>query len=446
MTSGSRTWDNRRNVPVSWRDCSCNTYNGTVTIGEIRTKTWSGANSPKTTATPPEPPKRFTYYIPYEYTDRRGRKTMRYAKRARVIRDPKVVKPFMALQQNAYSMTGTRKIDGLYQSVGKCDTPMSPCFQKQTVSSGSTSTFTHVANQKWTANDDLALIGKLRSKIQGESFNLGVFLGEGKESLKTIIDCSSRIYRAAKALKRGNPVKAFDHLLGGRPDYTVAVKTRFRPRQEQIISRERVTDQWLASNWLGLTYGIKPLLEDVYGAAAHLAYMQNRPHILKYRATRTKGPDEGTTVTSPSPSWIVTGECYTRKSIIAFVKSIDEAQLVGLTDPAPIAYELLTLSFVLDWFIPIGSYLDARGLDKALVATYVTSKKVYEVSTAARSSKTAPSTFSAGFLHESTTFERTISNSLNVPLPTVKPLEKVATWSHAASAVSLLLTMKPWRS
>ncbi|DAD51176.1 TPA_asm: maturation protein [ssRNA phage SRR7976325_12] len=446
MTSGSRTWDNRRNVPVTWRDCSCNTYNGTVTVGEIRTKTWSGANSPKTTASPPEPPKRFTYYIPYEYTDRRGRKTTRYAKRTRVIPSPKPKKPFQALQQNGYSMKGSRKIDSVFAQTGKCSQPISPCFQKQTTSYASTSMFTHVANQKWTANDDLALIGKLRSKIQGEGFNLGVFLGEGKESLKTIIDCSSRIFRAVKALKRGNPVKAFDHLLGGRPDYTVAVKTRWRPRQEQIIDRERVTDQWLASNWLGLTYGIKPLLEDVYGATAHLAYMQNRPHELKYRASRTKGPDQGTTVTSPSPSWILTGQCYTRKSIIAIVKSIDEAQLVGLTDPAPIAYELLTLSFVLDWFIPVGSYLDARGLDKALNATYVTSKKVYEISTGAKNSATSPYVFSTGFLHEQTAFDRTVSTSLNVPLPTVKPLEKVATWSHAASAVALLVTMKPWRS
>lgn len=445
MTSGSRTWDNRRNVNVSWRDCSCNTYKGTVTIGEIRTKTWSGANSPKTTAASPEPPKRFTYFIPYEYTDRRGRKTMRYAKRTRLIPSPKPVRPFAATQNNGYTMTATRKIDHVYAHTGKCASPVPPCYQKQTTAYGSTSIFSGVANQKWTANDDLALIGKLRSKIQGEDFNLGVFLGEGKESLKTIIDGSSRIYRAVRALKKGNPVRAFDHLMGGRPGYTARVKTRWRPRQEQIIDKDRVTDQWLASNWLGLTYGVKPLLEDMHGAAAHLAHLQNRPHILKYRASRTKGPQEGTTVTSPSPSWIITGQCYTRKSVIAFVKSIDEAKLVGLTDPAPIAYELLTLSFVIDWVIPIGSYLSARGLDSALNATYVTSTKVYDTVTFAASSPTSSTTFGVGFLHEKTSFNRQVSTSLNVPLPTVKPLAKVSTWSHAASAVALLTTMKPWR-
>jgi len=432
MTSGTRVWDRRFTVQTKWSDCSCVVTNSSATIGEYRSKTWSGANSARSTPTVVSPPQRFEYLVPYEFRRRNGSKVIRYKKVSKLIR-PRTPKPFNTLGagENAYSMTAITKSDNLYTIVNKCLTPIAPCFSTSYKAYLSTENLSFVATQKWTANDDIALINKLGSNIQGEDFNLAVFLGEGKESLKTITDGATRIYKALKSLKKGNPVKAFDDLLGGRPNITIYRNKR--PRRTDVIDSHRVTQTWFADNWLALQYGWRPILNDVYGAAAHLAYLQNRPSVQRYRAKRQVAGVAG----SPSGSQTVKGTVYTRKSIVAVVSHVNEASLAGLRDPASLAWEMLPYSFVADWFIPIGGYLRASQISSALTAKYVTSTKIYRDHTHTEGVGTNYG-FTADFLHQYVDFTRVISTTLSIPRPVFKGLNKVASWSHATSAVALL--------
>jgi hypothetical protein len=55
----------------------------------------------------------------------------------------------------------------------------------------------------WTSNDDIQLLAKLQERALGHEFNLGVFLGEGHQSLALIGDSATRIYNSLRKLRRG---------------------------------------------------------------------------------------------------------------------------------------------------------------------------------------------------------------------------------------------------
>jgi len=124
---------------------------------------------------------------------------------------------------------------------------------------------------------------------------------------------------------------------------------------------------------------------------------------------------------------------------------VNVAQLSGLTDPASVLWELTPYSFVADWFIPIGNYLAARSLASALTGTFVTTKTrrvfcAYEGlantdNGIVRTVYTTPPKGNCALINVT----RTVSTSLNVPVPSFKTLDKVASWKHCANAVALLV-------
>jgi hypothetical protein len=116
-------------------------------------------------------------------------------------------------------------------------------------------------------------------------------------------------------------------------------------------------------------------------------------------------------------------------------------------DPVPMAWELLPWSFVVDWFIPIGNYLAAKGLQTAITGSFVTTH-VFKLESFGQKAKMTSSWVAFANHNGSkcsvkwTNISRTVSTTLSVPLPEFKSLEKVASWGHALNAVALLLTTK----
>jgi len=429
MTSGTKTQDGRYSISISQKtSCFSPATIVSGTVGTYSTKTWSGGDAAKL----PNVVGAFigyTYLVPV-YRFRKGKMYISHYREKRAFIRPRSFRSSM-MGDHPYTMTSRRQNSDVYQRVFPC----SP--GSRTVENTSEGFLPAGGTQRWNANDDIALMGKLRSRIQGEDFNLAVFLAEGKESLATVMDSAGRIYRSLRALKRGNPVLAFRELVEGRP------KGRPMPKNLKPVSRELVTQEWMSSNWLQLQYGWKPLVQDAYGAAAHLAYMQNRPRTRTYRASRTV---QGTVTPYVSAYKPTTAEVYTRKSIIAKVTHVNEAALVGLQDPASLAWELLPFSFVIDWFAPIGNYLSALNLNRALTGTYVTSTKVYSFySGLVQGVDVGGGILSGGkgTMCETVSFTRTVASSLpKVDFPTLKGYDKVATWLHASNAIALLASIK----
>jgi hypothetical protein len=210
------------------------------------------------------------------------------------------------------------------------------------------------------------LSAKLLQKIKGQKVNLGVFTATRHQTLKLVGDTMLQCVDAVKALKRGNFKKAFDAL-------RCPPSKRVGPHQS------------VAGNWLALQYGWEPLLDDCYGAANELeraaAKIQNRPPILTVGAkTRWQASDMFDSVVRPGAK--AHRQCIAdfRRRVYYIVEVPSSQQLgrLGLTNPFDIAWDILPWSFVVDWFLPVGTFLNT--LDATLGCSFVSGSDAGRIS------------------------------------------------------------------
>jgi hypothetical protein len=414
MTTGTSTRDFRTtyNLRITYPDGS-STSNGTAQFGGYYSKTWSGSNYP---------PTRPVYEV-IKHVDRNGR-VLKYRRRVdvrtrRKTEDhPYSCSIFESRNEIAY------RTDWYYGY--DWDLPGPRWFyEKQT--QFSIAGWPYSATDPWNSNDDIALLGKLREQIAGSDFNLGVFLGESQEALRMIFDSATRIRKSILAVKRGNLRAAASHLLINKPK-------RINPKGKTA-----------SAIWLELQYGWLPLLQDAEGAAQFLAKYLEFPMVRTYKVRKKKN-HKWSNGGSTNVSQIY--KASSQKQIIARVSEVNVPSLVGLTDPASVAWELLPFSFVADWFIPIGNYLAARSLASAVTGSFVTTMTTKSEGSfgppLSVSNTSVRNIWSGGFHSEKRiAVDRSISTSLAVPMPRVKPLGDVPSWKRAANAVSLLVQLGP---
>lgn len=317
-------------------------------------------------------------------------------------------------------------------------------------------------------SDQLALIGKLRERIAGSSFNAGVSLGESPQVLKMVTESTSKIFTAYRSIRSGDPLKAAKILFGTLQARKVNPKRVGRsarpidvirdtdgrsigdvylvtpPRGPKFLVQE--SDRATASNWLQLQYGWKPLLSDIHEGMVfvdhHLRYPTvHRVHAQRFAEGRMSGILSNLDYehSTKIPIRVVSS-----RRLTATLTEVDVVRLSGLTDPLSIAWELVPYSFIVDWFIPIGDYLSARGLANSLKGTFVTNTRliVEKVpgSSAIYSQTIDPVYNSRDWRCRQVRFSRSSPNStLSIPQPEVVPLSKVVSWQRAANAVALMI-------
>lgn len=284
----------------------------------------------------------------------------------------------------------------------------------------------------WGANDEIALIGKLRERIVGSDFNAGVFLGEGHQTLGLIFNAATRIAKSKRALFRGDPLQAIAALgPDGKkiPDWVK--KYQLRPHSKDA-----------ANLWLEMQYGWLPLVHDAYAGAQALAKLLEFPLVQTYKVRKRKAIQ----IASVNP-YIAVGNDWefagtTRTQYIARLKEANIPSLIGLSDPASVGWELVPFSFVADWFIPIGEYLAARGLAQSVTGTFVkTITRVERFNCSALKSASPNVVFitQPQYFRSYVVMTREVSSTLSVPKPSFKPLGDVPSWRRCANAVSLLV-------
>jgi len=420
MTTGNKVSDSR--YAAVFQDHSCTSTSAvTVTgLGSYLSKTWSGSNSPKT----PKRPftlERYSYSV---YNKKGTFVKMRY----RVVKRYGPQGPRPPKVENPYSCQINRFTDSAVKFTRQ-NCSLSDPFRDRVAWQSSASWGVQI-NSPWTANDDIGLLGKLRDKIFGEGFNMLVFLGEGRESLGTITESARRIYQSFKFLKQGRIGAAAETLVNGKPR-----------KGGTKINRKQVTEEWLASNWLQLKYGWEPLVSDIYAAAAHFAYMQSRDQTQTF----VRGSKKNWVPKSLSTGYTHDGYGFFGKRIKAKVTRINKVAALGLTNPASLVWEKLPYSFVFDWVIPLGAYLDALNLDRSLTGLYVISSKLQVGVNKFEQVRTAPNPGVDYSIYDTITaprtyidVQRTVSTNLSVPLPVVKPWEKVSSFIHCVNALALM--------
>lgn len=299
------------------------------------------------------------------------------------------------------------------------------------------------------ANDQIKLVNKLGEKTRGSDFDLSVFLGEGHQTARMLMDSAIRIRKSYVHLRRGDLGGSARSLFEGttraplrRHDWNAGVKP-FVPTARNV-----------AGNWLELQYGWRPLVDDAFGAAEMLSHQLTVPFKETFRVSVLKTTNQvfnslaflsgGTNFygkPNKRPTAVI--DRSHRRILTAIVSEpASLPALLGLLDPQQVVWELVPFSFVADWFIPIGDWMQARGMAQHLTARYWQSdlQKLRHVVTDGGSYFTAPDRKLQGY--DAVIFGRTdLGTTLSVPMPEYKPLYKVASWQHCANAIALLTQM-----
>jgi hypothetical protein len=196
---------------------------------------------------------------------------------------------------------------------------------------------------------------KLLDDIKGQKVNLAQVFAERRQVVDMIGNKAVLIGQAMMQLRRGD-ISAAARLL----------KTTVSRGKSEDFSRMYAREGWrnaLSSGWLELQYGWRPMLSDLYGAAEWLADKQVNELKQQSRAVKRKTVDTGWISQSAFPGTYSTTYIYDYyvKYGVEFASSgvaLADVKEAGFLNPLTIAWELTPWSFVVDWFIPIGNYIN----------------------------------------------------------------------------------------
>lgn len=117
----------------------------------------------------------------------------------------------------------------------------------------------------------------------------------------------------------------------------------------------------IGNAWLGYTYGWRPLLQTIYGLCTFVR--STKQEITVKQRSQRKGILDKAGGGGVNPPWKFRTICSQRYEI-GITYQIAEPNLFDLTrlttlNPLAIAWEVLPYSFVIDWFLDVGGYLQA---------------------------------------------------------------------------------------
>lgn len=184
-------------------------------------------------------------------------------------------------------------------------------------------------------------LSKLYEKVKNQSVNIGQIIAERRQTLSTIKDVLSKIVGALLAAKRGNLKKA-----------------------ASIIFPQ--DSKQLANDHLVLMYGVMPLIGDLQGVVKAVTRPEKPYRFTESAIKRTVIKD------MPVDHSTRDGVCcktkvYREVEIIVKYQATMEIEFpssrplseLGLQNLASLGWELTPWSFVIDWLIPIGDYLNS---------------------------------------------------------------------------------------
>jgi hypothetical protein len=195
---------------------------------------------------------------------------------------------------------------------------------------------------------------KALNKLKNQDIHLGNFLAEAKQTMTLFSD---------NAIKIANQVRNFRRRY---PDDFARAAGLQRPGLPRKL--------WcnIPNGWLELQYGWKPLMSDIYGAIHHLA--RTRRKDLDIVEVKAAGKDTAISYTYPLGDDSFAAEVpweHIQQVFIGLKYQVMNAELaelssLGLINPLEIVWEVTKYSFVVDWFLPVGTWLSALTADVGL--------------------------------------------------------------------------------
>lgn len=180
----------------------------------------------------------------------------------------------------------------------------------------------------------------------------------------------TKVASAWKSLRNGNVRLAIRHL-GLRVD-----SRRVRRIIRNFFGGSGDISRRVATAWLQLQYAWKPILADIFGTVETL--QESLPKLtftVRRRIVAEPAP-------RPAPlgysvwDYQVEGKVFVETKLFGKIRDSDIAELQRWTsvDPRSVAWELMPYSFVIDWLLPIGNFLQAASstLGTEFVSGYTT--------------------------------------------------------------------------
>lgn len=189
---------------------------------------------------------------------------------------------------------------------------------------------------------------KLFKSIRGGSrAALAITALEWKSSLGMIASRASAVLKGANALRRGNVYGALKHWSVKDPKL-----------KAKRFSAQRGFDNF-ANTFLELSFGWGPLLDDIQNATRVLTqdiplekFSGTGKQVIEYHYFKDYGQGE---------FWREDAMVLKKMRLFAVMAGINPnrflASQLGLTNPAHVIWDAVPLSFVADWFLPIGKFL-----------------------------------------------------------------------------------------
>jgi len=221
-------------------------------------------------------------------------------------------------------------------------------------------------------------INDLLQKLSEGKTNTLVTAAEINKTVDMVAKTATKLYKAISALRKGR-LGDFTDALG------ITTSRRFRYRYESRVadvrsryfsSREyesRMRDV-AAKTMLEVSYGWKPLLKDIHDHAKALAELSvERQNVLRHAKGRGETSRKEKIETSPKAPYKHTiFHDMERKCEIGVWYTIQNGQLnpftqLGIDNPMLVAWEVIPFSFIADWFVPVGNYIQSLTATNGLV-------------------------------------------------------------------------------
>ena len=201
----------------------------------------------------------------------------------------------------------------------------------------------------FTANDDLKLWAKLADDVRGHSFNMAVTSAEIGQTLGMVVKRVQSLTGAYRSARKGDFGRMLQILKAGKP------RGGFKS-----------TD--ISGVWLEAQYGWMPLAADIHSGMEFLESLTAAPRRFSYTRQHTRHISQEVSESATVYSIVAKG-MVTRKYKLEFTEQLSMARSLGLLNPASVIWEKLPGSFILDWLVPVGTYLDVIGTIPYLTAT-----------------------------------------------------------------------------
>lgn len=292
------------------------------------------------------------------------------------------------------------------------------------------------------ARAEAAAIAAANSKLRSQSMSLIVDIAEGRQTYNLVFGSLMNINRSLKQMKQGRFSQALQSI-GASTHGLKSGKT-------------------VANAWLAWRYGIRPLMFEIEGAMRLLTGKLAKTNVVRH-VSGTGSADvslssKGSAVArtgnhsfygtlyhkseTSATFQVKVGYVYTLKNT-----AVAAGTSLGLTNLPLVAWELVTLSFVIDWFVNVTEVLEQ--LDAWSASSWLsgyTTTKLTETTTLRSTSYSPPSWQGAKSSLQPAAgnlSKRTIRRIVHQKPPTIGLVVRPKlNWQRLSDAVALLRKFK----